>query len=430
MTAPAGRRELPETPKDEFFFDKWLTGATITFEALVFAALTALEDDAPPRQRKRKSHDLATHEALVTTVIANLAYPIIQTGTPVRIAVPLGKPKARVSRYDRPGLRSLPTVLRDLHTAGFLTLRPSTERGRVSTIEPTPWFYWLVREAKITFTDIARAPGEETIRLSRTEWDYPARVRHREWIDYTDTTATRRYREEMARINEHLAAADLAIQSAGAEHIDIFRRTLWRSFNLPPWVPRGTERFDLGGRLFGGWWMNLEHGDRPFIRIAGEPVADLDFRALFVRLAYARADLAPPPALDDLYQVGGFEEYREGIKKALSAMLFARKRLRVLPAKVKPLFPAGTKAAAVRSAILARHPLLADTFETGVGFSLMFTESQMLVAILLRLNAAGITALPMHDGIMVPASRADQATRVMQDVAEEQIGRRLPVKRT
>lgn len=68
----------PETPKEEFFFDKWLTGATLTFEALVFAALTALEDDAPPRQRKR--HDLATYEALVTTAIANLAYPIKPPG--------------------------------------------------------------------------------------------------------------------------------------------------------------------------------------------------------------------------------------------------------------------------------------------------------------------------------------------------------------
>jgi hypothetical protein len=181
----------------EPFFDKWLTGATVDFESIVFMAIWALEDDGQPRRRKRKRRDLETHTALVTTIIANLAYAIVARRRTQRIAVALGKPKGGRNRYERPGFRLLPDVLRDLDTAGFLILKKSEERGRVSTIEPTPWFHWVVREARTTFADFARATGEETIRLSRSEWDYPAGTKHREWIDYRDTAETRRYREEI-----------------------------------------------------------------------------------------------------------------------------------------------------------------------------------------------------------------------------------------
>ena len=417
----------PKLP-DEPFLDRWLTGKG-RLEALAHVALAAIEDDARPRRRRRRIDDLARHEALVTTIIANLSYLIVSKHRPQRIAVPLSKAKAKLGRYDRPGFGLLATTLRELHGDGVLDLKKSTEPGRVSTIAPTRWLRRIVRDAKITFDDFERVEGEEIIRLSRSEWDYPAGTKHRELIDYRDTAETRRYRAEMQRINDHLATADLSFAADGGPLIDFASRTLIRTFNLPPSLPRGTICFDFGGRLFGGWWENLKKPKRQHIRINGEPVADLDFKNLFVRLAYHHAGLAPPSPGDDLYAVPDFKKHREGIKKVLSAMLFAYKRLTRLPRDTKELFPEGTTAATVRAAIRAFHPALAGTFETGVGFSLMFTESQMLVAILLRLNAVGITALPMHDGIMVPVSKADQAAGVMGDVAKKLIGHRLPVVR-
>ncbi len=62
--------------------------------------------------------------------------------------------------------------------------------------------------------------------------------------------------------------------------------------------------------------------------------------------------------------------------------------------------------------------------------SLMSTESRIIVAVVLRLMREGITALPMHDGLMVAASRLDRARAVMGDVAESEVGYRLPVKVT
>ena len=40
----------------------------------------------------------------------------------------------------------------------------------------------------------------------------------------------------------------------------------------------------------------IEREERPGIRIDGLPIADLDFKAMGLRLAYLRAGLAPPPA--------------------------------------------------------------------------------------------------------------------------------------
>lgn len=153
---------------------------------------------------------------------------------------------------------------------------------------------------------------------------------------------------------------------------------------------------------------------------------------MFVRLAYLEAGLAPPQdAAADLYAVPGFTKgrHRDGIKKTVLAMLFRSSPLARLPKDAKGLLPPKTTAAQVRRAILAAHPALAPILETGVGLRLMFLESQILIAALLRLTDQRITALPMHDGIMCPRSNAALVETAMQDAAEQIVGLRLPVAR-
>jgi hypothetical protein len=54
-------------------------------------------------------------------------------------------------------------------------------------------------------------------------------------------------------------------------------------------------------------------------------------------------------------------------------------------------------------------------------------ESDIMVRILLVLKAKGVTALPIHDGLMVPASRAEEARAVMAQVSQEKLGFAIPV---
>ena len=54
------------------------------------------------------------------------------------------------------------------------------------------------------------------------------------------------------------------------------------------------QRFDLSGRLFGGFWQGLKRARRAGIRIDGEPVATIDYSSMFARLAYASKGAEPP----------------------------------------------------------------------------------------------------------------------------------------
>jgi hypothetical protein len=61
------------------------------------------------------------------------------------------------------------------------------------------------------------------------------------------------------------------------------------------------------------------------------------------------------------------------------------------------------------------------------GFGLMFTESRVLMAILLDLMRRGIVALRMHDGLLCARSRKEEAADVMRKKAAEITGTMMPV---
>jgi hypothetical protein len=158
-----------------------------------------------------------------------------------------------------------------------------------------------MRRFKLRPEHFGQAEGRETISLSRSARDYVAGTVEREVLDYTDTPVTNRYRAEMASINAAIRKADLRMVPDEGPLVATSIRDLRRCFNLPPDAPEEERRFDLGGRLFGGWWGNLAKDRRHAIRIEGEPIADLDFKAMFVRLAHLDAGVTPPGDNADLY---------------------------------------------------------------------------------------------------------------------------------
>jgi hypothetical protein len=150
-----------------------------------------------------------------------------------------------------------------------------------------------------------------------------------------------------------------------------------------------------------------------------------------LRLAHVEAGLEPPPG--DLYfRIAGIKTAldREGIKKVVNAMLFRDGPLKRLPRGTKQLLPPELRSAApARDAILEEFPGLESVFEHGRGFHLMFAESQSLIATLLRLIDHGITALGVHDGMMVSAARADEAEDLINQTTREAFGFSLPLER-
>ena len=64
---------------------------------------------------------------------------------------------------------------------------------------------------------------------------------------------------------------------------------------------------------------------------------------------------------------------------------------------------------------------------TCAGIAYMFTDSQISMAVILRLMRENIPALPMHDGMMVQQSAKRRAKAIMEEEALRITGVRLPV---
>ena len=100
--------------------------------------------------------------------------------------------------------------------------------------------------------------------------------------------------------------------------MDPHQRLLKRRFVLPN-GDTVSERFHRGGRLFGGFWTNLESAEGGASG-SGEPIADLDYSSMFARLAYAEMGKEAPEG--DLYAFPGLEGFRSGVKLAFNIFLF------------------------------------------------------------------------------------------------------------
>lgn len=236
-------------------------------------------------------------------------------------------------------------------------------------------------------------------------------------ISYRETGDSKKFANQIRRINIFLRDADIEV--TGQDDIGLslgrdgqiiapFRRSLRRIFNNGTW--------QHGGRLAGGFWMSMERTERQRIRIDGQRVAEVDYRQLFPRLAYVRAQ-APQPEYD-LYDVFGDGTGRDGCKKLMNALLFAKGPLKNWPEDTRKHFPKGTKLRAIVEMLTAKHAPIAHLFGKGLGFQLMRVESDMLIEILTELASAGIAALPLHDAVLVAESHADVAQKTMGAVFE------------
>lgn len=236
-------------------------------------------------------------------------------------------------------------------------------------------------------------------------------------LNYRETKRTRQWRGEVARLNAWLRKAPIEVEGAGptvgldrdGQPIEPYRRCLRRIFNNADW--------QQGGRLFGGFWMTMEREERfTRLRIAGEPIANVDFSSLFPCLAYARTGTPPPET--DLYDIAGDGSCRDGWKTLVNALLFATRPLKQWPAGTRALFGEGTTLRDAIGAIKARHAPIAHLFERGLGFELMRHESDMLIAIVTVLFKQGITALPLHDSVLVARLQACAAKAIMEQEFE------------
>lgn len=451
MPKPAKR----PAPIRHRWLDQWLAADGEPLHRLVERTLQFVEHDEQHdnvRLRSRRQSDEAYHRQRIEVLVANLALAVLNPPESGRIAIRASQGSAGLTRYDNLALGPKPTreLLSRLEKLEFLDWQmPKAMRGERSSIAPTEWFRQKIDEFGVGLDDIGWRGGE-LILLNRntqrrgSEWGSNEGTVGREPINYVDTSLTHRLRADMRRINEWLAQADVTFENdSQLPQVMLKQRQLRRYFLLLP--DQREPRFDQSGRLFGGFWQTLKADRRKHIRIGGERVATLDYGSMFTRLAYASLGVDAPDG--DVYALPGAEGYRSGVKMATNCLLFDTHVRRGWPkalgvgmgdddAAVSSEAPAGDFEARLpegwtvkrtKQGILERHPALAPVLGRGLGYALMNKESEVLLAVLNELMARGIVGLGLHDGVLVPSSRAEEAKDVMLTKATEIVGASIPV---
>lgn len=415
-------------------FDQWRGASGPALRQLVEETVTAVaqhEMDTAARKRARREADLQRHLEAVEGVVANLAHTVLMPPETGRLAVFLQHGAKGCGRYDNPAFGKLFSgLLSRLGAMDVLSFRGPVSMWReASSIAPTVTFASQVRARGIRLSDFGRLPGEETILLkqkARKGLAHSGSVGG--LVDYEDTASTVEMRKTVEGLNIHLEGAHVTFVDDGGDPVDHRQRRLLRHFvQLPD--DGDAPRFDRGGRLFGGFWQNLKRARRTGIRVEEEPVVDLDFASMFPRLAYATTGKEPPE--EDLYAIEGLgPEHRPALKLAVNTLLFDdfRRPSWPVPASEKdPRLPAEWTVARTKAAFLARHPALRGCFGVGLGYSLMHRESVILIHVLEEMRSRGVVGLGLHDGILVPRSRANEAKAMMERIGREITSQALPV---
>jgi hypothetical protein len=445
ITAGRTKRTRKAPPERHRWTDEWLIAKGQPLLTLVDEVL-ALIASREQRRRARRATDAVNHRALVNVIVSNLAYAVLMPPPTGKLAISTRNTTA-LTRYENRALGSKPlrALFEALEDLGLMSRHYSIRRGEASSIWPLKRFADEVQRLGVTLGDFGRDPNEEVILLARSKPRPDGATKRRARIDYTDTATTVRYRAQVRNLNAFLASADITFDDDGAEpQVDCQQRGLRRHFTVLEDQP---ERFDQNGRLFGGFWMNIKSHRRARIRINKEPVTELDYSSMFTRLAYAELGARPPKG--DLYAIEGASEHRSGIKMAMNVFLFdTNPRRPKWPSEMglgvatdfealngsvpeaaayEALLPKGWTVSVTRKAILKKHPALKPAWGHGLGHRLMFEESRLMLAVLEHLRSQGISALPLHDAIIVPRSSTEVARRAMEQLGKQLTGVDLPV---
>lgn len=405
-------------------FNPYRFAASGTTKGIVREAiglLTSYEDRFDLRRNKRRPKDQETFEQTVEAILSDLMHGQLLGGTGIYVTRSNRLLGAK-SRYRPPVYSKVFPAILDLLAKpemGYVEqdiARDVQGASRSTVIRPGPRLLDRIAEREVRVDDLDTHQSGETIILKRSKdpndyWDEGER------LDYQDDDGTARCRAELVEINQWLREADLQFDWTGIAwphtSIALRDRRLRRVFT--------QGRFDSGGRLFGGFWQQLRKDERRTgLLISGEKAVELDYGQAGARILYGMA--GQQPASDDLYHLWGYVQQREGIKRVMSAMIFADKPLERFPQFTRKLFRKGDKIAEVVEAIESKHSLIKDRFHCGIGHDVQFIESQIMVELLLIMKAKRITALPIHDALMVPESAAATAKDAMLSVFQRTTG--------
>jgi hypothetical protein len=403
------------------------------------ADLEALEVRLGNRKRARNARDAETFALAVEALLADAAHVYLARGHAARLHLSvrnsylMGSPRYRPKAVGK-GLKHALSLLAHPEVGPWLIHHRPTSPGEQTMIAPGSRLCDRLSALCASADDLHSVfEGEEVVvlRAERAEASYFSPEDTRGQLqDYDESDETHRLRAEVREINTRLQSLKVdVVDGPTVRRLDMASVFMRRVFT------RGG--FDTGGRLWSATgnaeWYSMpgpnakgvppEKKRLALLRIEGEEVASVDIKSASLAILYAMCGQPLPEG--DLYLPPGYHrDFRDTFKLAGVCTLFRKRKSRRWPkdAKDTPKLPA---AGAFREFERLNWRVAGHLWQ-GKGHAIQRVESDILVRALLM--APDLPALPLHDALIVPASRAEEAARTLEAAFSETTGGRCRVE--
>jgi hypothetical protein len=400
------------------------------------ATLQAEIESTEQRVRKRRAKDAKSFRLAVEALLCNLLAQRLAAPT-ASLKVMLGKNAAIESDvYGRghmaalAGMQALGLLIVTSHK---YSIANNTWRQYSAALSTDSLSRYL---GSLSWPDMRLIKDNKRLLVLRSVKDEHGNAK---LIDWEHTEETKRMSADMQRVNNYLAS--LPVMYSGAQGwLDKPRHRVPLRRIVTPLHTRSARIFQNGtfahgGRLEGCWHVQLSKAARrKHIRLAGHPIVHVDYRQMYLRMAYAHVGEAWPFAPNENGYIAADYGDPDGWKMVTNSLIASNKMLTQYPVSAKE--QAATRrwfqdmtAREVYADVHARHPALVAGGAFGKGLAHVFRrrESDLIVRLMLELQRTNVACLPVHDCLIVPSASATYVATLMRSYALDSLGCDVPV---
>ena len=350
-----------------------------------------------------------------------------------------------VSRYNKLHISSTTTIIvHALRKSGYIEfekghywdplrnlVEAKSKKSHVTRIRATRKLINLIKHVKIKPEMVERVPNIETIILRKYDLEKSRSID----CKYNDISERIEWRKSLVAYNNLLRRTYIDIPNAPPEGIPCKQGARAKRRGKKPrrvqitqyekFVRRifNNERWDHGGRFYGGWWQRIPEKWREQIRIWNSPIQERDYKGLHISLLYKiehETMVGDPYVLDDYENT---DEMRSFLKKALLSAINAKnigEAVKVLNMEIN--FDLDTygwirdEKIDLKKLIIAlrdKHPKIKDHFFNAKGIELQNIDAIMAQNIIDKFTSEGIPVLCIHDSFIIRADKAEALEKQM-----------------
>ncbi|MDD9724677.1 hypothetical protein PVV74_04340 [Roseovarius sp. SK2] len=295
------------------------------------------------------------------------------------------------------------------------------------------WLKERFREARFSQFCLHSHEGREPLVLRNTE---------KEDVEYDEAEETQGMRALLSDYNDllyntHIDIYDLEvpiiISGSGSQksvvQVNQNSKFVRRIFN--------HERWDKGGRFYGGWWQRCPSEYRKRIVMDGILTEEIDYSGLHITILYAKEGISYwGDNNEDPYSISGINsldpdiDLRAAAKLLLLTALNAENETKTFQA-FRSQAPTGSpekrltneQLSSILSALKSKHEPIAHKLASGAGIDLMFVDSQITAKLIERFTYHyKCPILTVHDSYVVPFGYGMFLKKEMEAAFEEVAG--------